>query len=457
MTATGQPLLAIDAALPVEEKVARLQHFLGEHYFHESGVMYALWHWEGDDLRPFRREDFAGQSSISAPEGLTPEGWGNQENSSWTSGLFLWSQALRYQATGEEEALAYARKAFRSLDLIFGLAEADGQRGFLCKPYDLRLSRQTSPDQYIAAALGMWAFRPFADRATRQRIDDLLPAMADWWRERDYTLQYFTRHWPILEVGYHYPTMACLHYLAYLTSGAARYLDECRRLIGLAGSWPTRFDADRALMIERGATDWPTYLHGAEYDPERRPYLMASTERRAAMWMMVVSAECFLRHDLALGQTLKQALGRYHRYMQFGLRPDLLSLYSIQLDLERDSWFPLRSLPTAESKAAALGGSLFAAYHSEVCWGDAASRIVDVSVIGYQYAREFCPGALALARALLARLDNRRLHWIIDPDGEQLLPGVRWMSQVLSSDVPAFTLLAYWRARAYGVPLIQGR
>jgi hypothetical protein len=53
----------------------------------------------------------------------------------------------------------------------------------------------------------------------------------------------------------------------------------------------------------------------------------------------------------------------------------------------------------------------------------------------------------------LAQLDQRRLRWMIDPDGRQVLPELRYMTESLSSDVPAFTILTYWRARLAGIVL----
>ena len=449
----GQRALQIEASDSLPRKIEVLQRFLGERFFHPTGIMYSQWYWRDDELRPWRRSDFEGQSYPNTPEGFTPEGHNNNENSSWTSGLFLWSQCLRFEATREEEALAYAARAFGSLDTIFRLTEAQGERGFLCKPYDCSASRQTSPDQYIAAMMGLWEYRRIADHAARERIDELLPAMADWWRARDYTLHFFTREWNIFDGGYHYPSMACLNYMAYQVSGSPIYRNECRQLLMLAGPWPTRFDAAREEMYRTGTSSWPERLHGCEYEPERRPFLLRNTENRAAMWLTLAPAGWLMRHDASLSDVLKQAIGRFYHAMQLGLRSDLLSLYSIQVDLERDTWYPLRSIPSAASRAASLTNWLFEAYDSEVAWGDAASRIVDMALIGYQHAREFCPGALPLARALLQRLDSQRLHHFIDPDGQQLLPEIDWMRYVLSSDVPAFTLLAYWRARANGIAL----
>src|ERR1043166_6589609 len=209
-----QPLLHIDAQMPIPEKVRILQHFLGEHYFDDGGFMYSLWFWKGDEFRPFRREDFVGQSVLTTKEAIPPEHHWTHENTPFISGLFLWSQCLRFQVTREEEALAYAAKAFRSIDLVFQLTETAGHKGFLCKPYGQRVSTQTSPDQYTSVALGLWAYREIADRATRERIDHLLPAMADWWRAKNYQLGFFDNAWSVLpnDVAEHGPGFIALNF-----------------------------------------------------------------------------------------------------------------------------------------------------------------------------------------------------------------------------------------------------
>lgn len=458
--------LQIDAEMPITEKVAALQEFLGDHYFHSSGMMYSHWYWGADALRPFHPEDFAGQSVPSTRAGFSAAGYISSENSPWVSGLFLWSQCLRYRATGDEQALVYAAKAFRSLDTVFALAEAAGTPGFLCKPYDWKLSEETSPDQYIATTLGLWAYREIAGRAERQRIDVMLPAMADWWRERDYTIAYFERRFRILDDAYHAPTMACLHAIAYQITADRRYLDEARRLLTLAGPWQTRIDLERARMLAelRGdnsrAFDIATAqsnrdLGDAVYDAARAPFVVRNTENRAAMWMMVAAANGLFAHELSLSGLLQQAIARYFDHCRLGLRPDLLSHYFIQVDLERDTWHPIRRPLTPERRAWAeqSGHSLFVGYDSEICWGDAAARIADIALIGHLRAPSLCPGALTLTRDLLARLDNQRLHWFVDPDGSQWIPELHWMRDSISSDAPVFATLAYWRARVHGIEL----
>jgi hypothetical protein len=82
-----------------------------------------------------------------------------------------------------------------------------------------------------------------------------------------------------------------------------------------------------------------------------------------------------------------------------------------------------------------------------VCWGDSVARIPIVSAIANKYAGDFCPGALALAKKVLTKLDNTRLQWFIDPDGRQLLPPDRWMSRC-TGEMLIDACLGYWYARA---------
>jgi len=449
-----KPSLHIEADWPVARKVQTLQDFLGQHYFDENGLMYAMWYWKGEELRPFRMEDFEGYSYPSSSDGFTPRGHQNNENSAWNSGIFLWSQSLRYQATGDEQALEYAAKAFHSIDYIFKLTEAAGHRGYLCKPYDGQVSKETSPDQYFAVANGLWNYRSIAPKAAKERIDFLLPAMIDWWRERKYTITFFDMEFPATDSNeWHNPSMTAMNLMAYLITGDMKYQKEALRLVGLGGTLPTYYDMERDRLRRTGTVYQDYYLPGYLYDESRRDYVIVDYESRGAAWMAVASLPFLFQHDLSRTPIFKHALYRVWKHMQYGLRDDLLSLYSIQYDVERDIWLPLNVPPTPESEKNPAYNWHFMAYHSEVCWGDAPSRLPHVSLMAHQYAFDFCPGALNLAKTLLHRLDNQRLMWMIDPDGKQLHPLDTWMGHTLSSEVPAFTLLAYWTAQVNGIAL----
>ena len=437
----------------VKQKMRSLEEMIDRFYFDEGGLLRCMFHLDPErgEVRTFRPEDHAGQSLPKLPsDAATPDGYHYYENCGYSSGLLLASQCLRHQATGEEAALALAAKAFRSIDVIFRMTESEGHRGYLCKPYDRKVTHETSPDQYVNVARGLWAYRPLADPATRTRIDELLPAMADWWRERDYTLTYFGWEFRTLDYGSHRSIMPYMNHLAYLVTKDPKYLDETRRLLTLCGTWPTAIDEARQRMLDGGGTDWPEMAHGREYDSARLPYLMLDPGWRCATLSLPAIDHFMTAPDFPLSALLPSALGRFYRCANMGLRDDLLYLFWIQIDLERDAWHPVRAAPTAESLSKALYA--FEAYYSEVCVGNGGGAAAILAVVAHQQARAFCPGALTLARELFRRLDTARLAWFIDPDGRQLLPELRYMRETIE-DAPFNMLLAYWYARAHGIAL----
>ncbi|OHB55890.1 MAG: hypothetical protein A2Y12_04800 [Planctomycetes bacterium GWF2_42_9] len=442
--------LHIESQYPIPKKIGIIQNFLGEHYFHKNGFMYSNWFWKDDELRPFEEEDFEKYNIPAHRDNYTKSGFWCGENSPMVSGTFLYSQSLRYQITGEPQALEYARKAFGSLKLIFALTEATGERGFIGKPYDWKATDETSPDQYICVMHGLWEYRKIADISSRHHIDRLLVEMANWWRKKDYTLTYFHVVWPILP--HHAPAMACLQSMAYKVSGDQTHFNECCRLLNLAEGWPTWIDRNRRELAiptgwppEKKGVRWPDKVHGLEYDPSRRDYLLFCAEV-GELWLTTICADYFMKQESSFAPLIKNAIGRHYKYMQFGLREDLLTLYNIQVDLDRDIWKSV----TKKGMPFKLGVFQFT---NEMCWQDFAGRLPDVCIIGHQHAPEFCPGALGLAKRMLKALDDRRMHWFVDPDGKQSNDPNEGKIHVLSSDVPVFTLLSYWRAKYHGINL----
>ena len=80
------------------------------------------------------------------------------ENSITISGLYLAAQAYRLQVGEEPAAAEEAARAFRSLEIIYEMGVQAGSPGWMCKPYGFRPSNQTSPDQYLHACWGLYAY-----------------------------------------------------------------------------------------------------------------------------------------------------------------------------------------------------------------------------------------------------------------------------------------------------------
>src|SRR5262249_28853930 len=150
-------------------------------------------------------------------------------------------------------------------------------------------------------------------------------------------------------------------------------------------------------------------------------------EHRAATWLTLAAADLLLPEVPALELTLRKLMPRALRYVTCGLRKDLLQHYAIAIDAERGEW---HAFPKS-------GKFTWHPHASGMCWGDAAGRLPDMAVIAHTRAEKEVPGMVPLLKSLWAKLDNRRLQWMIDPDGRQLPDEVRYTERTLSSEVPA--------------------
>ena len=76
----ANPLLDVQPDDPIAQKVATLETFLGEHYFHDSGIMYSMWYWDDNELRPYTPDDIRpDQAYLQTSAGFSPQGHNNAE------------------------------------------------------------------------------------------------------------------------------------------------------------------------------------------------------------------------------------------------------------------------------------------------------------------------------------------------------------------------------------------
>lgn len=57
---------------------------------------------------------------------------------------------------------------------------------------------------------------------------------------------------------------------------------------------------------------------------------------------------------------------------------------------------------------------------------------------------------LVWIREIMQKTSEQRLRWMIDLDGQQLKPDVRWMGCMLSSEALFQYLITYWRGKKKG-------
>src|SRR5688572_2030720 len=207
--------------------------------FHESGIAYSMMRLEAAGIRPFVAEDFAGKTGLNVDVGkLKLDGlqdYLHGENSISASGLYLAAQSFRWQVTHSERALTQARRAFRSLDLIYRMGEQAGKPGWMGKPYGFRASVQTSGDQYLDACWGLWTFHGIAGTEDRRRIEDMFIHFANYWRNADYVLSYFGSHWDQKgETGAYNAIYAMINACAYSFSKDPVHLQEFEKWMAKA-------------------------------------------------------------------------------------------------------------------------------------------------------------------------------------------------------------------------------
>lgn len=449
---TRELLAGLPAASPAE-KAARVQALYDRAAFSPSGIMYSMQHLADGEVRPFEPRDFEGAVCINAEHsGLKLDGgWDylHGENAITHSGIYLASQAYRIQVEDTPDAREQAVRAFRSLELIYEMGVKEGKPGWMCKPYGFRPSNQTSPDQYLDACWGLYAYHKVAPADHRRKIEEMVTAFADYWRRADYKISYFGNAWSIDNGGYGNATLVLINALAHRYTGRQAYLDEARRLLGradwLTGTAVTKWRA----RLEEERRNGRLTPHNESPIPFATPLLKPGEvffwESAILCKYVAVAAEILQEtHPELIGGRLPAILGQWWEQGNYGTGDDLLPYYWFAADFLNGTWRPLPSTPMLPREKWAFGDPFFGCI-SQVRWNEPLARSIVTSVIACRHAPAVAERARELARRIIGALDETRLHWMVDPDGQQLPPEIRYYGQCLSSEMGASFLAAYWR------------
>jgi hypothetical protein len=424
--------------------------------FHESGIMYSMQRLDADGIRPFVASDFEGQiginPSVAKLQLAGPWDYLHGENSISASGLYLAAQSFRFEVTKSKAAQVQARKAFHSLDLIYRMGEAAGKPGWMCKPYGFRPSPQTSGDQYLDACWGLWSFHRIASAEERRRIEQMFIGFADYWRSVDYVLSYFGSHWDQkAETGAYNAVYAMINACAYSFSKSPLHLREFEKWMSRA-TWPktTAIESLRSKALEQKKKTGKV-----EAVPYSAVYSLAKdllNPGEILCWETVIHAKFVtVAADLIVQSKTSDLSGkageitrRWWKEWTYGMDENFLGYYWFAVDLVNDTWRPLprtKLLP----KEPWLFGDPFTSYLSEARWNEPLCRFMISSVIAAQHNPD--QKIQTTARRMAGSLDPTHLRWIVDLDGQQLLPELRYYGQCLSSEAPGSFLAAYWKGR----------
>lgn len=433
------------AELSLAAKAQAIQELIERTMFDPSGLMYSMLLITGPhEVRPVGPQDVVAISS-GASDSWKADPWINEcfrnewmtfENSLTTAGIYLHSQVERYRVTQSADALEQARRAFESIHKVYELGVADGNPGWLSKPYGRAVTNISSPDQYFFSFVGLFNYAKVADPDTQAKITQLVTDAADYARKDGYDLFWKGpggsgegELWPYNAI------FMLINSVAYHLSGEPRYREELLRLDTL-GRWKQetyieawrRAGHKRVLMFERVCLAAFAIMSG-EIIFEATPEVFGAGERQQqAAW--------------------SRAARRWWEFSKLGVDEDYYAHYWVDINVEGFDWRPTGL--TEPNPNMTNPDDLFMNYHSDVRWGDSLYRNADASLSVSLASRGIRRLAAEFAREVLRRTSGDRLRWMIDLDGKQLLPPVKYMGCMLSSEAPYHYLAMYWRGRRLG-------
>jgi hypothetical protein len=394
----------------------------------EQGVIRAVMHF--DELRPLRDSDMTGLRSLAT--GKTPAGFVAYEDAGMTTGAYLSSQCLRYSATGDERALANARRAFDGICHIYELGRAHRRAGFFPKPYDRKASDEVSRDQYLFVFVGLRHYYALADAATQNKIERIVASMADFWIDANYTAPYFD-----LPPASHLDDFMGSLFLGIIGMAASmtderRFQVEYDRLYNDLRLGERMNETLRAQFLAGQTYDGSTY-----YRQQENPIAMKTMaidqlwdidSQHRDVWRDALRA--FYNDDLLV--LLDEQTGMNHFIAGFDPRenrvfmtePGVIDELTNPLDLPLLTWGGLRK----------HAGSSKVAYSAAVI-----------------AERADLPQAADVARNVLTKLELPCFRGLTVPDESHIPPGDGWMRHALQSCYLAYWQWAYWHMRARGL------
>jgi hypothetical protein len=385
-----------------------------------------------DTRRPFQE----GEAYEACWSMSTDEAWGEfsprptvaelnyGENTLWATGWFLWSQILRYRATGEAEARETAQKCFRDLSNLFRLC-GEIEPGLLGKPHGGRPGPTVSYDQSACPVLFYVLYAQ--ELATPEERAE---AVANMERHGDF---YLRRNWVMNHHGNlqravdpsHTSTMkylACVH-AAYELTGETRFRDAAFRTL--------------RQILQSGKLPWPT-----------NPY---ETNHNLYYWALL--CDYWNRTEVAAETDWTGAIRDYREAARAALGEDGLARFGHWDTVQRsftpypDRWLTREDAATWPAQAPRKAERHWISSTSLSNRGLVSACWAALALLAHSHGLD--DNAPESARRTLDRMDEESLRWAWD-DGK-LPDELKPLLNVFAPEVSAVWLVAYWMGRLQGV------
>lgn len=452
------PLLPDFGQLSTEDKIRRVEAITSAARKHPSGIMVCMPYIAEDGLRVVHESDMAGMDQFSFNFGHSFKGitdFFTNENSITASGSHLAAQSIRFKATGEAEALAGARAAYRSLRIVYQFGVENGVPGFMGKPFHFEYSVHTTGDQYLHTMWGLWSFLPIASADEQAEIRAMLIQMADYQISVDY--QIFNRKgseggktsaWSNrLDPSDYNAIMAAMVAIAYKLTGDTKYRDAYEFVIK-TGKWQTHRRIDYIIeQFQNGTYEAQPWDKIAGADVAAGEF--AHWEQIQHCQFLAISAaiihECV--PELFTADDLSRVLALWWADYPVGFDTEGWNyLYWFIVSTKDRSWRPVPLTPRLPREQW-FGGHPMLSFASEWVYGDCLARFQWTAMVVARHCPEKCDEAVKFASETLRRLEPRHLVWVSDPDGKQIPPAVNYFTRFLSSEAPEGMIASYWEGR----------
>ncbi len=376
-------------------------------FFHdpETGLIFS--NLDRNTLKPPAPELFAEARNAYPVPGFSMADIYRHENFGMCTGGYICSEVLRFRRSGEEGVLRWAVEAFEALYRIYRMGMRLGA-GFFPKPYGGRFSPETSTDQVLYACVAMEALHPVAPPPVQRRIEEMMVALVDFWRRRDYRYHYFNAfgddwQWPLVR----FPSLLLL---AWQFSGREELLREYERLL------PLTTEPEHDLLNRKRAGRIPLL----EWERRNHGYMLFAASDRTTMDTM--QFDILLRRDPgnALAPAWRNNLEIMWREGAPALAPDGKCYGIFSVDFTTGA---TRRIPPGETES---GRPVHGAASG---W---STMIVRAGMQIAAHLPHLAGEILPAVRNVLAKLDFEELSYFDEP--ERFDAGARYKANLLSGD-----------------------
>src|SRR5688500_235071 len=183
---------SLDAFAPV---AAEIESYVHEHFWDPDGILYAY----VDALtgRPFERDQIGRAQVVrrAAGEPWMPWAWWTYEDTIQNAGNYLDGLVLKFEQTGDAEALRRAGDVWRMLRRIYLASQVYGIGSFL-RPYGglLGMGRFVEPlgtDQASPTFSGLYRYLRHAPPDEREQIADVMLKSLTWYEQQGFRYLYY--------------------------------------------------------------------------------------------------------------------------------------------------------------------------------------------------------------------------------------------------------------------------